>query len=225
MRNLHPRFFVVLTALILPASLPSQAALIPELPTLDDYVYKIMTRTDDAVLQGTGIAVTSDRILTNCHVVADAKQIVAFDLRGKRYEVTGVSADAYHDACTLKISGYLPRHAKTARFTSKGDTVYSIGFPHGIPRWSKGQVTDAEAKLHGEDVIYSNTLCQSGISGGALLNADAEMVGLLFASQRLQNTCVAIPMYLLQKSIVGSVIPVGSGAPRAEAGSAYHDSW
>lgn|SRR3990167_3183523 len=195
------------------------------LPGASEYLFMVVSNGNDVTRQGSGVLVQSNKILTNCHVVADAERVVAVRLDGKKVNVTGISADAFHDACTLQIDASLPGAVRQSRFTSDGDEVVAVGYPSAKAVFSAAKVVNANAKLNGEDVILTSNYCAPGISGGPLFNKDGELVGLLFAGNSVTKSCAAIPNYLLQRSVAGHALPIGSGVPKADAGSAYHKDW
>ena len=142
---------------------------------------------------GSGVVIVdSGIILTNLHVVAGAERITVEFEDGFESEAIVVGARPEHDLAVLKankIPDDLP--AATLRSTSDlavGDEVIAVGFPFGIgPSVSSGVVSglgrvyrsrsgDALANL-----IQFDAAVNPGNSGGPLVTADGEVVGIVTA--------------------------------------------
>lgn len=190
--------------------------------------YRIYTLTTDGrVGTGSGVQVGHNRILTNCHVVANAKEVVAeYSFNKKRLPATGVSTDQGHDACVLEVTGAPGKSIGQARFVTNGDKVYVLGYPQSDQLIaSEGAVLEAEFKFNSDTAIHTSNYCAPGGSGGPLLNDAGELVGLIFAGNSRTKTCFAIPAYYLQRVQAGSIAPFSTGAPIRSKGSVYHEKW
>jgi S1-C subfamily serine protease len=196
--------------------------------TASNSTYRVYTLTTDGdVFTGSGIQTGSNRILTNCHVVADAKEVVVeYAPTGKKYAASGVSTDQGRDACVLEVIGAPGKTIHQARFVSNGDTVHVLGYPQSSKLVvSEGQVLESDFKFNNDTAIHTSNYCAPGASGGPLLNDAGELVGLIFAGNTRSKTCFAIPAYYLQRVQSGSIAPFSTGAPVVSKGSVYHDKW
>jgi S1-C subfamily serine protease len=195
---------------------------------ISNSTYRVYTLTTAGeVYTGSGIQTGNNRILTNCHVVADAKEVVVeFSATGVKYPAKGVSTDQGHDACVLEVVGAPGKAIRQARFVSNGDAVHVLGYPQSSKLIvSEGKVLEAEFKFNNDTAIHTSNYCAPGGSGGPLLNDAGELVGLIFAGNSRSKTCFAIPAYYLQRVQSGSIAPFATGAPIASRGSVYHDKW
>ncbi len=142
---------------------------------------------------GSGVVIVDTGIiLTNLHVVAGAERIqVEFD-DGFETEAMLVGARPEHDLAVLKadkIPDDLP--AATLRSTSDlaiGDEVIAVGFPFGIgPSVSAGVVSGLRREYHSQggksltNLIQFDAAVNPGNSGGPLVTADGEVVGIVTA--------------------------------------------
>jgi len=135
---------------------------------------------------GSGVIVDADgHILTTHHVVAEASdiQVALSDGRVTRARVVGVDRDT--DLAVLRIEGsQLP----AARFAADdalqvGDVVLAIGNPFGIGQRVTMGIVSATGNtrlnlLTYDDFIQTDAAINDGNSGGALVNADGELVGI-----------------------------------------------
>lgn len=190
--------------------------------------YRVYALTQDgSVYTGSGIQTKANHVLTNCHVIADAKEVVVeYAPNGQKYKASSVSTDQGRDTCVLEVPGTPGKTIAQARFVSRGDTVHVLGYPQSNRLVaSTGTVLEPEFKLNQDIAIHTSNYCAPGASGGPLLNDAGELVGLIFAGNTRDHTCLAIPAYYLQRAQSGSFAPFPTGAPVASKGSVYHDQW
>lgn len=152
---------------------------------------------DGSGSSGTGIVLSRDGlVLTNYHVIAEASTLRVTELgHGRAYRAEVIGADRDRDIAVIGL-----RHAsglRVARFGDSdeveiGDLVASIGNAHGLGglpsvgtgpvtglRQSIGSTTGAgpdAAALRG--LIRARSNIQPGESGGAMVNADGEVIGM-----------------------------------------------
>ena len=143
---------------------------------------------------GSGVVIVDTGIiLTNLHVVSGAQHIeVEFD-DGTTSEAAVIGARPEHDLAVLqakKLPDDLP--AATLRSTNDlapGDEVIAVGFPFGIgPSVSAGVVSglrreygSREGKRLLTNLIQFDAAVNPGNSGGPLVTADGEVVGIVTA--------------------------------------------
>ncbi|GAP64994.1 trypsin-like serine protease with C-terminal PDZdomain [Mizugakiibacter sediminis] len=134
---------------------------------------------------GSGVIASADGyVLTNNHVIAGADdiQVLLYDGRVARARVIGTDADT--DLAVLKIDARrLPAVAVAASKPPRvGDVVLAIGNPFGIGQTvTMGIVSAIGRQLNlstYEDFIQTDAAINSGNSGGALINARGELVGI-----------------------------------------------
>jgi putative serine protease PepD len=171
---------------------------------------------------GTGVIVSSDgEILTNAHVVNGASEIrVRLAGETEPREARLLAADPGNDLALLRMSGDGFDAAVFADPTSVrlGDEVVAIGFALGLdgdPSVTLGIVSALDRAIGTGDGAYLNGLIQtdaaisSGNSGGPLVNARGEVVGI--------NTAVARDTATSAATNVGFAISVGEALPVIEA--------
>jgi S1-C subfamily serine protease len=149
---------------------------------------------------GTGIVLTSDgEVLTNAHVVEGATTIRVVDTStGTAYTATVTGESTTHDVAVLQLAGASGLATATLDEDDDlavGDDVTAVGNSEGtgVLRAADGTVaaldqTITTAPEYGETsetltgVIAVDADVVSGDSGGALLDADGEVVGLTTAA-------------------------------------------
>ena len=143
---------------------------------------------------GSGVVVVqSGLILTNLHVVDGASRIQVEFADGTRSEAALVSTQPESDLAVVKAA-VLPDDLKPAtlgssRDLAEGDVVVAVGFPFGIgPSVSAGVVSGlgreyrpAEGARPLSDLIQFAAAANPGSSGGPLVNAAGEVVGIVTA--------------------------------------------
>jgi serine protease DegS/serine protease DegQ len=133
---------------------------------------------------GSGVIFTSDGyILTNNHVIsgADDIQVMLHDGRVAHAELVGTDPDT--DLAVLKIdAGTLPTIQVDANAPRVGDVVLAIGNPFGIGQTVTMGIVSALGRQLTlspyEDFIQTDAAINSGNSGGALVNAAGQLVGI-----------------------------------------------
>lgn len=150
--------------------------------------------------QGSGILIDpSGRILTNHHVIRDAKSARVKLASGDVYEEVQVLADdARRDIAVLQIPGFdLPSlqmgNSDSVRI---GSPVVLIGSPLGLENTvSTGIVSGRRQEPQGYQLIQITAPASPGSSGGAVLNAQGAVVGIAVSQMQAgQNLNFAVPI-------------------------------
>jgi S1-C subfamily serine protease len=166
---------------------------------------------------GTGVVIVDKGIiLTNLHVVAGAKLVKVVFADGLESEAAVIALQPENDLAVLRaqtIPDDLP--AATLRSTwdlALGDQVVAVGFPFGIgPSVSAGVVSglgreylSPEGKRVLTNLIQFDAAVNPGSSGGPLVTADGEVVGIVTAILNPTEQRVFIG--------VGFAVPIESAA-------------
>jgi len=159
---------------------------------------------------GSGVIITADgEIVTNEHVVRDADE-VRVRLMGETEprRATVLAADPPNDLALLQIEGsdFPPAVIADPTAIAVGDPVVAIGFALGLDgaaTVSTGVVSGLERTLLTEEgalggLVQTDAPISSGNSGGPLVNARGEVVGI--------NTAVATSNRARSASNVGFAI-------------------
>ncbi|MGD8688532.1 MAG: trypsin-like peptidase domain-containing protein [Gammaproteobacteria bacterium] len=157
---------------------------------------------------GCGVIVSNDGyILTNYHVVQDAQKIRVGlqDGRVTHARVMGIDADT--DLALLKVDLHDLPTIPMGRSDSieVGDVVLAIGNPYGVGQTVTQGIVSAKGRNQlglatFENFIQTDAAINAGNSGGALVNARGDLVGintaLMSPSGRSDGIGFAIPVNL-----------------------------
>jgi len=135
--------------------------------------------------QGSGFIVDpSGIIMTNAHVVKDAKEVTVKLTDRREYRAKVLGADAKTDIAVLKIDAKnLPVLALgNTKDLKVGEWVLAIGSPFGFENTVTAGVVSAKGRSLPDDsyvpFIQTDVAVNPGNSGGPLLNARGEVVGI-----------------------------------------------
>jgi len=143
---------------------------------------------------GTGVVVVDKGlILTNLHVVAGAKLVKVVFADGLESEAGVVGLQPENDLAVLQAKtvpdDLAPANLGSTRDLAVGDHVVAVGFPFGIgPSVSAGVVSGLNREYRSPEgerlltnLIQFDAAANGGNSGGPLVNANGEVVGIVTA--------------------------------------------
>jgi S1-C subfamily serine protease len=168
---------------------------------------------------GTGVVIDDQgSILTNFHVAgSEAKLRVTF-MDGTEANGTIVGAEPQNDLAVVRTNiipdDLQPATLAPSTILNPGDEVVAIGFPFGIgPSVSDGVVSGLhrafvdEHKVQLTDLIQFDAAANPGNSGGPLIDADGEVVGIV--------TAILNPTGARTFAGIGFAMPIESAAQAA----------
>jgi S1-C subfamily serine protease len=159
--------------------------------------------------QGSGFVIDKEgHILTNYHVIADARQVEVTMHNRKKYKATIVGTDPAHDLAVIKIQApdLVPAVLGDSRNLQVGQKVYAIGNPFGLAgTMTRGIVSSIRPvrEPNGatiDDAIQTDAAINPGNSGGPMMNWHGEVIGI--------NTMILSSVG--QNSGVGFAIPINT---------------
>lgn len=168
---------------------------------------------------GSGVVVTPDgHIVTNKHIIKDAVKIYASLWNNEIYEAYVIGRDEFTDLAVIKIQA---EGLTTASFANSdalliGDVVLAIGNPFGLNQSVSLGIVSATGRKgldisRYENFIQTDAAINQGNSGGALVNALGELVGLgtaTYSQQGAEGISFAIPANTVQQ-VVSSIVNYG----------------
>jgi S1-C subfamily serine protease len=159
--------------------------------------------------QGSGFVIDKDgHILTNYHVIADARQVEVTLHNRKKYKATVVGTDPAHDLAVILIKApdLVPSVLGDSRNLQVGQKVYAIGNPFGLAgTMTRGIVSSIRpvSEPNGariDEAIQTDAAINPGNSGGPLMNGHGEVIGI--NTMILSNTN--------QSAGIGFAIPINT---------------
>jgi S1-C subfamily serine protease len=134
---------------------------------------------------GSGFFITEDGyLLTNFHVVEDA-HAVKVKHGGQLYNAEVVRKDRGADLAVLKVQGkFKPLPLVDSRSVKLGEKVFTLGFPKVSiqgeePKFTEGSISGLYGFQDDSGQFQISVPIQPGNSGGALVNAAGQVVGII----------------------------------------------
>ena len=159
--------------------------------------------------QGSGFVIDKDgHILTNYHVIADARQVEVTLHNRKKYRATVIGTDPAHDLAVIQIKApdLVPAVLGDSRNLQVGQKVYAIGNPFGLAgTMTRGIVSSIRPvrEPNGatiDEAIQTDASINPGNSGGPLINWHGEVIGI--------NTMILSSVS--QSAGIGFAIPINT---------------
>jgi S1-C subfamily serine protease len=180
--------------------------------------------TENGFGSGSGVVLTEDGyIATNEHVVAGAASWQVTFEDGRVYEAELVGADPLTDLAVLKIDAddLVPIDIGSSDLLALGDPAVAVGNPLGQEGGSSvsvGIVSAFDRRVDFGDgsslvgMIQTDAAINSGSSGGALVNAEGELIGITSAigvsNAGPEGIGYAIPVEVVER-ITAEIIETG----------------
>jgi len=155
--------------------------------------------TGDQTVSGSGVFISSEGyILTNNHVVENAREVNIILSDGTQQQATIVGADLYADLAVLKTDVTPPAVAQMGNsdVLRPGESVIAIGSPLGDFKntvtvgvvSATGRAIDTGQGYLIEGLIQTDAAINQGNSGGPLVNLAGELIGINTLVVRSSNT-------------------------------------
>lgn len=171
--------------------------------------------------QGSGFVIDKEgHILTNYHVIADARQVEVTLHNRNKYKATVVGSDPSHDLAVIQIKApdLVPAVLGDSRNLQVGQKVYAIGNPFGLSgTMTRGIVSSIRPVREPNgatigDAIQTDAAINPGNSGGPLMNWHGEVIGIntMILSSVGQNAGIgfAIPINTA-KAVLNDLMTLG----------------
>jgi len=141
---------------------------------------------------GTGVVIVDKGlILTNLHVVAEARRVEVVFADGLETEATVLSVRPEHDLAVLQPKtvpdDLVPATLRSTKGLTPGDEVVAVGYPFGIgPSASAGVISGLRREFRSQkgqrlltNLIQFDAAANPGNSGGPLVTMDGEVIGIV----------------------------------------------
>ena len=172
--------------------------------------------------QGSGFIIDKEgHILTNYHVIANAREVEVTLHNKKKYKATVIGRDRSHDLAVIQIKA--PDLVAATLGDSKslvvGQKVYAIGNPFGLSgTMTRGIISSVRPIRTPEgaeidEAIQTDAAINPGNSGGPLLNSRGEVIGInsmiaTGGSNQSAGIGFAIPINAA-KAVISDLITIG----------------
>jgi S1-C subfamily serine protease len=151
---------------------------------------------------GSGFAIDARTLITNRHVVADSSELQVSTYDGRDVAVTASATAALADLAVVRTADDLPSFPTLSQTDpAVGDAVTVIGYPQG------GQLTVTTGRVIGSTtdplnenlgtVLVTDAQVEPGSSGSAVLDADGQVVGVVYAKNSADQSFI-VPVSTLR---------------------------
>jgi S1-C subfamily serine protease len=130
---------------------------------------------------GSAVAISTDTLLTNCHVVDETRRM-ALRQAERSATPTLLMGDSRTDRCFIRVDGLNLAPivgVRTIESLQVGEAVYSLGNPEGHERvFGAGAILGVERRRDGLTVVRTSAPMTHGSSGGGLFDGYGNLVGI-----------------------------------------------
>jgi len=150
---------------------------------------------DGGRIQGSGVTIGPESVVTNCHVANAADSLVVM-FKSKEYGASLRYRDAGRDLCQLQVSGLPTESAEIAPLDSVavGARVYALGAPQGLDTTLSEGLVSGMRPYFDSSLIQTSAAISPGSSGGGLYDQQGRLIGITtFQSVVGQNLNFAVP--------------------------------
>ena len=182
---------------------------------------------------GSGFALAQGHIVTNYHVIENAKTVLVKGIKGDfvtEYRASVVAIDKINDIAIIKISddrfkgfGATPYKIKKS-MSDVGESVWALGYPMVGVMGDEVKFTDGKISsrtgIQGDMSVYQISVpIQPGNSGGPLFDNNGNVVGITssglnreaFNSENVNYAIKTSYLYnLIESSMSTSILPQGT---------------
>ena len=172
--------------------------------------------------QGSGFIIDKEgHILTNYHVIANAREVEVTLHNKKKYKATVIGRDRSHDLAVIQIKapGLIAATLGDSKSLVVGQKVFAIGNPFGLNgTMTRGIISSVRPIRTPEgaeidEAIQTDAAINPGNSGGPLLNSRGEVIGInsmiaTGGSNQSAGIGFAIPINAA-KAVINDLITIG----------------
>jgi S1-C subfamily serine protease len=160
--------------------------------------------------QGSGVIIDKDgHVLTNYHVIENARQLEVTLHNRKKYKAQVIGIDRSHDLAVIQIKApdLVPATLGDSKNLVVGQKVFAIGNPFGLNgTMTRGIVSSIRSVREPsggasiDEAIQTDAAINPGNSGGPLLDSHGNVIGI--------NTLILSPVG--QSAGIGFAIPINA---------------
>jgi S1-C subfamily serine protease len=166
-------------------------------------IVTVRATAGDITTVGSGVAVSSNRVLTTAHLLIGAGTIMVFTSDGRQYPAETMGLDADTDLSLLKVSGSNLSYRPFADAPPDiGEPVIAVAITKGssssfldisvVSRLNRMVTTTVGTTMAG--LLQANLSTTLETSGGALFDKNAQLVGILVTPPGVTDLGLAVPI-------------------------------
>ncbi len=155
------------------------------IPELDNNPYRGKKTTKRAATRGSGFFIDEQHIVTNYHVIREAKNVKIVTHDKKEYKASVVGFDEKSDLVVLKVSdikNVIPAKFGSSTEARVGDVVLAVGNPFNLGLSMTQGIISAKSRgftgSSGDNFIQTDAAMNHGNSGGPLFDLCGNVIGI-----------------------------------------------
>lgn len=130
---------------------------------------------------GSGVVVDTNQVVTNCHVVANARAVSVIS-NGESFAATALKPDWRHDVCILRVDGLTAPVAKigSSEQLKYEQPVFTVGYPNNVPHAvSTFGYVKGLYPMDDSVIVRASSTFRMGASGGGVFDDVGNLVGII----------------------------------------------
>ena len=176
---------------------------------------------------GAGVVITADgKVVTNAHVVENARRITVETHDGRTFSGKTVAVDAHQDLALVHVKSngfrWAPARIEIGHPPLVGSEVYVIGHPMGLGWTVTRGIVSGYRETGDGSMIQTDAAISPGNSGGPLLNREGHVIGVVTSKVLgggVENVAFARPAstlleFLEREGVLGERSRPGGGRKR-----------
>lgn len=188
----------------------------------DAPVVRIVARTCNGLEAGSGVVLPGGLVVTARHVVRGASTVTVDGdgLPAVSGQVLGVDPTG-RDIAILRVPGLggVTPAVLAGGDVARGTELAASGHPRGGERRSiggpaAGYVDDGPLAADGQRVLTIDAVIEPGMSGGPVLDAAGQVVGIAIGVERNTGTGIAVPVATVARTLRGDDLAPPPTCPR-----------
>jgi len=140
---------------------------------------KTYDKSGQAIMQGSGVVIAKDTVVSNCHVIENSVTTRVF-YQHKQVTAKLLYEDEEHDLCSFIVKNLSapPVQMGSTSQVKVGNTAYAIGAPEGLELTLSGGLISSLRHIPGGIVLQMTTPISPGSSGGGLFDSQGRLIGV-----------------------------------------------
>ena len=187
---MNKKALVLLCSILLSFYLSSVAIAMPQdrlLHELNAQVLRVEVKHNNGSNGlGSGVVIAKDQVITNCHVVTNAKNVKVL-AHGEDLSATAIKPDWYHDLCILTVQNLEVPIAKmgASKDLNYDTPIFTVGYPD---KTSQPINTFGTVKglfpMDDSCIIRATSSFKLGASGGGMFDEAGHLIGIITLKSR-----------------------------------------